>query len=96
MSDCLSITYTEDSTIINYLKEMEKRIMASQEELQVQIEGLITKVTKIGTETQFLLTKIDELLAQIIALGDISPELQAAVDALSAQVTVVDELVPDA
>lgn len=78
-----------------YIIRKVHKIMASQEELKLQVEEQTAKVVKITAEVQSLLTKIEELLAQITAGGQVTPELQAAVDALSAQVTVVDELVPD-
>jgi len=78
-----------------HIKRKVHRIMASQEELRIQIETLTTQVVKIQTETQSLLTRIEELLA-IINAGTVTPELQAAVDALVAQVAIVDGLVPDA
>lgn len=70
------------------------RLMATQQEMVVQINGLKDQVAKIGTETSTLITKVNDLLA-IIAAGPVTPELQAAVDSLKAQVQVVDDLVPD-
>jgi hypothetical protein len=80
------------------LKELEKKIMATQAELTTQLAATTAKVTKIGTETRTLLDKITALQTAIdnMPAGTVTPELQAAADALDAQVTVVDDLVPDA
>jgi len=69
-------------------------IMATQQELVVQVQAIQAQVTKIGGETTTLLARIDELIA-VIAAGPVSLELQAAVDALKAQAEVVDNLVAD-
>ncbi len=70
-------------------------IMATQDELIVQINAVNDKMVKIGTETTMLLDKVAELTA-ILEAGPVSDELQAAVDAVTAQAQVVDDLVPDA
>lgn len=72
------------------------QLMSSQAELTAQVAAVNAKLTKIGAETQSLLTKIDELNAVIAAGAPVTPELKAAVDALVAQAEVVDKLVPDA
>lgn len=77
-------------------KKNQKQTMATQKELQTQVETLTAQVGKIGTETRSLITKIDELTEIINNQAEVSPELQAAVDSLQQQVIVVDELVPDA
>ena len=79
------------------LKNIERKIMATQEEVTAALVAAKQQVDKIGTETRTLLTRITELLAQIANQGDsVTPELQAAVDDLKAQLQVVDDLVPDA
>jgi len=71
-------------------------IMSTQAELAAQLNTVTAEVTKIGTETQTLLTKIADLTAAIEAGGATTPEVDAALAALQAQVKVVDDLVPDA
>lgn len=78
--------------VINELKEL---IMATQAELAVTLGDLVTKVTKIGGETQSLLVRIDELMAAVVAAGNVTPEVEAAMAALQAQVDAVDALVAD-
>lgn len=90
------------------LREL-KKIMATQTEIVAQLNAVneklvaaTAKITKIGTETDSLLTKI-LALEEIINAGTVSPELQAALDAVKAQADViestatgVDDKVPDA
>ncbi len=71
-----------------------KKIMATQQELTVQLTAINAQLVKIGTETTSLLTAIDELKA-VIANAPVTPELQAAVDKVAQQAGVIDALVPD-
>lgn len=91
------------------LLKLIRQIMATQTEIAAELvatkDRLVSatnKITKIGTETDSLLTKIKELEA-VINAGTVSPELQAAFDGVKAQVdslesavTATDEKVPDA
>ena len=88
-------SYPWEYILWDKLKEMEKRIMATQEELAAQLTAATEQAAKIGGETRTLLTRIEELLAQIAAGSVVNPELQAAADALKAQLDVVDGLVAD-
>lgn len=83
--------------------------MATQIEIAAELNAVKEKlvaatgrITKIGTETDSLLTKI-QALEETINAGTVSPELQAAFDAVKAQAnevetaaTTVDDKVADA
>ena len=69
--------------------------MSTQAELATRLDAVTAEVTKIGTETQSLLTKIDDLTAAMETAGNTTPEVDAALDALQAQAGVVDALVTD-
>lgn len=82
-------------TLLRELVSQIRKIMATQQELAVQLTTATDQLKKIGGETKTLLQKVDELTAIINAGGPVSPELQSAADALTAQAKVVDDLVPD-
>ena len=82
--------------ILERMAQLENRLMATQDELKVQLDEMTAQADKIGGETRTLLTRIEDLLVQLANAANVTPELQAAADALKAQLTVVDELVPDA
>lgn len=71
-----------------------KLIMAKLNELAGELNAVNAKLTKIGTETQSLLTKITELTDQL-ANQDLPADAQTALDALKLQADVVDGLVTD-
>jgi len=90
------------------LRELQK-IMATQTEIAAELNAVkeklvasTNKITKIGAETDSLLTKI-AALEDTINAGTVSPELQAAFDAVKTQADAleataagVDDKVPDA
>ncbi len=82
--------------VLAEILSVEKRIMATQQEVIAQLKTISDQVVKIGVESKATLAKVDELQAIILNGPPVSPELQAAVDALAAQVKVVDDLVVDA
>lgn len=70
------------------------KLMSSQSELTVALNGLNEKLVKIGGETTKLLAAIEDLKKQV-ENAPVSAELQAAFDAVARQAGVVDDLVPD-
>jgi hypothetical protein len=68
-------------------------IMATQAELQVQIEALTVQAEKAKGE---IVAKIADLQAAIEAADEVDPGVVAAVAALTAVVQGVDDIVPDA
>lgn len=90
------------------LLKMLRKIMSTQTEIAAQlvtatntIASLVAQITKIGTETDKLLTKITELENNLP--DNASPELEAAVEALKLQLGSLqtatqstDDKVPDA
>lgn len=109
---------------LNLILQKVNTIMATQAELAAALEAANTalsdvgdkidaalpEVTKIGTETQTLITAIANLTAIISAGGGTSPEVDAALakvqasadrlktssDSLTGKLQEVDALVPDA
>lgn len=69
--------------------------MASNAELQADLEAVTAQVAKIGTETSATLQKVTDLEAALAAAGGTTPEVDAAMVALKAQVKLVDDMVPD-
>lgn len=69
--------------------------MATNAELQADLEAVTAQVAKIGTETSATLQKVTDLEAALAASGGTTPEVDAAMAALKAQVKLVDDLVPD-
>lgn len=68
--------------------------MKQQEAIQ-KLGVISEQMTKIGQETQSLLTKVADLQAAAENADNVSPELQAAIEAVSNQANAVDVLVPD-
>ena len=67
-------------------------IMATQAELQVQIEALTVQAEKAKGE---IVAKLAELQAAIDNADEVDPGVVAAFDALKAVVQGVDDIVPD-
>lgn len=68
------------------------RIMATQAELQIQIEALTVQAEKAKGE---IVAKIAELQAAIDNADDVDAGVLAAFDGLKAVVQGVDDIVPD-
>jgi hypothetical protein len=80
------------------MREMEKRLMATQAEALEQVKALTETINKVSGETAATLQKVTELQAIIDAGngGDISDELQTAINEAVAAAKKADDLVPDA
>jgi cob(I)alamin adenosyltransferase len=84
------------------LKEMEKRIMATQAELAADLKAVLEQQKKTSGEIKTvqdsvdaLKVKVAELEAIIAAGGTIGQELIDAVAAVKAQAQVIDDQIPD-
>lgn len=86
----------------NDLKEMEKRIMASQAELTADLKAVLAQQQKTSAEIATLQSSVDaqtvkiaELEALVAQGGTITQELIDAVAAVKAQAQVIDDQIPD-
>lgn len=67
----------------------------NQTEMAAKLDGVTTKLVKIGEESKKTLQAVADLKAELANQENVRPELQASFDRLEAQATVVDDLVPD-
>lgn len=71
------------------------QIIMTQTEMAEKLDGVTTKLVKVGEESKKTLQAVADLKEQLANQENVSPELQASFDRLEAQATVVDDLVPD-
>lgn len=76
--------------------KINKKQMATNEELVTGLNDLTTQITKISAETHATLQKVADLEIALANSGNVSPEVDAAFQALKTSVQSVDDLIPDA
>lgn len=81
--------------VFEQLLHMERKIMATQNELVDGLKALNTQVKKIGEETGGLIQKVDALQAALDSAGGTTPEVDAAMQDVRASLQGVDDLVKD-
>lgn len=86
------IEISKDQKII---QKQNQKIIMTQTEMAEKLDGVTTKLVKIGEESKKTLQAVADLKAELANQENVSPGLQASFDRLEAQATVVDDLVPD-
>lgn len=93
----LSIRWHEiELSKLNEINLKLEKIMATQDEMAIEMATITAQIAKIGEESKATLQKVADLEAVLATQGGVTPALQTAFDALKSQVTVVDNLIPDA
>jgi hypothetical protein len=90
-----SETLVEISKDLKLIYKQNQKIIMNQTEMAEKLDGVTTKLVKIGEESKKTLQAVADLKAELANQENVSPGLQASFDRLEAQATVVDDLVPD-